>query len=91
MFTGLGSGYFRPFHGMSHMRLGKPGHDGRPQRSLCEAHPLGKVIDLSATVKSAGGRKTRVFAEMSCEGEVTATAEATFVQPKHMIFHEGES
>ena len=81
---------FDHFMGMSHMRLGKPGMTGGLEVRYVKPTPLGKVIDLSATVEPAGGRKTRVFAEMTCEGEVTATAEATFIQPKHMIFHEGE-
>lgn len=81
---------FDHFMGMSHMRLGKPGMTGGLEVRYVKPTPLGKVIDLSATVEPAGGRKTRVLAEMTCEGEVTATAEATFIQPKHMIFHEGE-
>ena len=81
---------FDHFMGMAHMRCGKPGITGGLTIKYLKPTPLEKVIDLSATAEPIDARKTRVSASMICEGVTTATAEATFIQPRHMIFTEGD-
>lgn len=44
--------------------------------------PILKPVQLKAECVKREGRKTWISGEMSYEGEVTATAEAIFVQPK---------
>lgn len=80
---------FDHFMGMAHMRFGKPGMTGGLAIKYHKPTPLEKVIDLAATAEPIDDRKTRVMASMTCEGETTATAEATFIQPRHMIFTDG--
>lgn len=78
------------FMGMAHMRFGKPGMTGGLSIKYLQPTPLEKVIDLAATAEVIDERKTRMLASMTCQGETTATAEAIFIQPRHMIFTQGD-
>jgi hypothetical protein len=77
------------FMGMAQMRSGAPGMTGGLDVRYVKPTPIGKKLDLIATFERISTRKNRVSAEISCEGETTATAEAVFVQPKSAIFTDG--
>ena len=77
------------FMGMAQMRSGAPGMTGGLDVRYVKPTPIGKRLDLTATFERISTRKNRVSAEISCEGEITATAEAIFVQPKSAIFTDG--
>lgn len=77
---------FDHFMGVAHMRFGKPGMTGGLELRYLQPTPLNKTLDLAAIAASTEGRKTRMQAEMHCEGVLLATATATFIQPKQMIF-----
>jgi acyl-coenzyme A thioesterase PaaI-like protein len=77
------------FMGMAQMRSGAPGMTGGLDVRYVKPTPIGKKLDLVATLERVGSRKNRVRAEMSCEGHVTAKADAVFVQPRSAIFTEG--
>ena len=47
--------------------------------------PIGQPLELHAEMLDANGRKIRSRAEIRCRGEVTASAEAVFIRPKHAI------
>lgn len=77
------------FMGMAQMRSGAPGMTGGLDVRYVKPTPIGKKLDLVATFERIGSRKNRVTAELSCEGETTARADAVFVQPKSAIFTDG--
>ena len=80
---------FDHFMGLAHMRFGSPGMTGGLAVKYLKPTPLEKILDLEATAEPIDDRKTRVLAKMTCEGDITATAEATFIRPRHMIFTDG--
>ena len=79
------------FMGMAHMRTGKPGMTGGLDIRYRRPTPINTALDLEATITPIGDRKTRVVATMHCEGTLTVSAEALFVQPKHNIFKDGST
>jgi len=76
------------FMGMAQMRSGAPGMTGGLDVRYIKPTPIGKKIDLVGSFEPLSERKNRVTAEMSCEGHVTAKAEAVFIQPRSAIFTE---
>lgn len=79
------------FMGMAHMRRGAPGMTGKIEVRYKRPTPLNKTLDIAATVTPLDERKTRVEAEVRCEGETTAIAEAVFIKPRSSIFTKGQS
>ena len=80
---------FDHFMGMAHMRSGAPGMTGGLSVKYRQPTPLNKTIDLVATIAPVDERKTKVMAEMRCEGTITATAEALFIKPRGDVFKTG--
>lgn len=81
---------FDHFMGMAHMRRGAPGMTGKIEVRYRRPTPLNSTLDLVAEVTPLDERKTRVSAEMRCEGEITASAEAIFIKPRGTIFTEAQ-
>ena len=51
--------------------------------------PLNCELELVASLTPLSERKMQVDAELSHEGELTASASAVFVKPRSAIFTEG--
>lgn len=80
---------FDHFMGMAYLSSGKPGMTGGLDIRYLHPTPLNRTIDLIATAEDLGERKTRIVAEMRCEGRTTASSEAVFVQPRHRVLTTG--
>ncbi len=77
---------FDHFMGMAHMRSGAPGMTASLTVNYLRPTPLNKTLDLQASITPIDGRKTEVLAEMHCQGDPIATANALFIKPKHNVF-----
>ena len=79
------------FMGMAQVRAGNAGMTGGLDIRYRRPTPLNCELQLVASLTPLTERKMQVDAELSHEGEVTASASAVFVKPRNAIFTEGVS
>jgi hypothetical protein len=77
------------FMGMAQVRAGNAGMTGGLDIRYRRPTPLNCELKLVASLTPLTERKMQVDAELSHEGEVTASASAVFVKPRNAIFTEG--
>ena len=77
------------FMGMAQVRAGNAGMTGGLDVRYRRPTPLNCELELVASLTPLSERKMQVDAELSHEGELTASASAVFVKPRSAIFTEG--
>jgi hypothetical protein len=79
------------FMGMAQVRAGNAGMTGGLDIRYRRPTPLNCELDLVASLTPLSERKMKVDAELSHQGQLTASASAVFVKPRSAIFTEGTS
>ena len=79
------------FMGMAQVRAGNAGMTGGLDIRYRRPTPLNCELDLVAILTPLSDRKMQVEAELSHQGQVTASASALFIKPRGAIFTEGTS
>ena len=77
---------FDQFLGFAQAIGGRPGMTAYLNVTYHQRTPLNTRLEMTAEMLSQEGRKTKMRAEMSAEGQVTATCEALFVQPRQGMY-----
>jgi hypothetical protein len=79
------------FMGMAQIHAGNAGMTGGLDIRYRRPTPLNCELDLVASLVPLSERKMKVEAELSYEGQITASASAVFIKPRTAIFTEGVS